>query len=89
MKNSIEPTAARKVPMMNVAEMTLLIRMPISCEVSKFRDTARMAMPIFVWLISRTSSTTRTMVRNGVMMVTREVSIPKTVTRSEIQGIAG
>ena len=63
--------------------------MPISCEVSKFRDTARMAMPIFVWLISCTSSTTRMMVRNGVMMVTREVSIPKTVTRSEIQGIEG
>ena len=65
------------------------MRMPISWLVSKFRDTARMAMPIFVWLMSSTSSTTRNTVRKGVMMVTREVSIPRTVTRSEIQGICG
>ena len=75
--------------MIKVAEMTLLMRMPTSWLVSKFKDTARMAMPIFVWLMSSTSSTTRNTVRKGVMMVTREVSIPRTVTRSEIQGIWG
>ncbi len=44
--------------MTNVAEMTELILMPISWLVSKSRDTARMAMPILVWLISITSATT-------------------------------
>ena len=48
-----------------------------------------MAMPIFVWLISHTSTATRKIVRKGVMTVTRVVSMPRTVIRSEIQGMAG
>ena len=49
-KYSREPMAASREPMMKVTEITLLIRMPMSCAVSKSRDTARMAMPIRVWL---------------------------------------
>ena len=47
-KYSREPMAASREPMMKVTEITLLIRMPMSCAVSKSRDTARMAMPIRV-----------------------------------------
>ena len=75
--------------MMKVAEITRLIWIPMSCEVSKSRETARIAMPILVWLMRSTRSTTSRMVKNGVMTVTREVSMPKSVIRSEIQGMAG
>ena len=44
--------------------------MPISWLVSKSLDTARMAMPILVWLMSMTSAITSTSVSTGVMMVT-------------------
>jgi hypothetical protein len=88
-KKRIEPMAARNVPIIKVAEITLLILMPISCAVSKSTDTARMAMPILVWLMSSTSAMTSAMVKNGVMTVTRDVSIPNSRTGSEIQGIAG
>ena len=56
--------------MMNVAEMTLLILIPISWAVSKSLDTARMAMPIFVLLISMTSPTTSRITSTGVTSVT-------------------
>ena len=48
-----------------------------------------MAMPILVWLMSSTSAMTSAMVKNGVMTVTRDVSMPNSRTGSEIQGIAG
>ena len=50
-KYSREPMAARKQPMINVALITLFILMPMSWLVSKSLDTARMAMPIFVYLM--------------------------------------
>ena len=67
----MEATPARKEPITKVMEITELILMPISWDVSKSRETARMAIPILVWLISSTSATTSTMVRMGVMMVMR------------------
>ena len=82
-------TGEKTEPMTNVTEMTLLILMPMSCAVSKSTDTARMAMPILVWLMSSTSAITSAMVRNGVMTVTRDVSIPNSRTGSEIHGMAG
>ena len=63
--------------------------MPMSCAVSKSTDTARIAIPILVWLMSITSAITSAMVKNGVMTVTRDVSIPNSRTGSEIHGIAG
>ena len=50
--------------------MTLLILMPISCAVSKSLDTARMAMPILVLLISITRPTTSRITSTGVTTVT-------------------
>ncbi len=50
--------------------MTWLIRMPMSLDVSKSLLTARIAMPIFVWLISCTSSITSSSVSTGVTSVT-------------------
>ena len=75
--------------MTKVIDMTLLILIPISWLVSKSRETARMAMPILVWLISSTSATTSRMVRKGVTIVTLLVVAPKIVTESEIHGIVG
>ena len=75
--------------MTKVMEMTELILMPISWLVSKSRDTARMAMPILVWLISATRATTSNIVSTGVTTVTILVVAPKIVTESEIQGIVG
>ena len=68
--------AARKVPMIKVKLMTELILIPISCEVSKSREAARMAMPILVFLIRVTNSSTRIMVRMGVIIVTLFVVAP-------------
>ena len=62
--------------MTKVMEMTLLILMPISRAVSKSLETARMAMPILVWLISWVSSTISTSTRTGVMMTTSFVEVP-------------
>ena len=87
MKYSIAPTAARNVPMMKVAEMTLLILIPISCAVSKSRAAARMAMPILVLLMRYTSTTTSRIVRKGVMTVTRLVEAPRISMLSLIQGM--
>ena len=70
MKYSMEPTAAKAEPIMKVVEMTALILMPMSCEVSKSRDTARMAMPTLVCWISITRPTTSSTVKIGVTMVT-------------------
>ena len=57
--------------MAKVMEMTELILIPINWEVSKSRETARMAIPILVFWIRITRMTTSTMVRMGVMMVMR------------------
>ena len=67
--------------------MTELIFTPISWAVSKSRAAARMAMPILVFWIRYTSSTTSAMVRMGVTMVTRLVDAPSTRISSEIQGM--
>ena len=83
------PTAARNEPMMNVVEMTELIFMPISWEVSKSLDTARMAMPILVRWISSTSPATSAMVSTGVTMVTIFVEAEPSVMESLIQGSTG
>ena len=73
--------------MTNVKEMTELILMPISCAVSKSLEAARMAIPIFVFLVSHTRTSTRRMVSTGVTSVTRLVCAPKTVIMSETQGM--
>ena len=73
--------------MTKVMEITALILMPISWAVSKSLAAARMAMPILVWLMRYTSTTTRTMVSTGVTSVTRLVEVPRTATFSEIQGM--
>ena len=52
-----------------MAEMTLLTLMPIRRAVSKSLDTARMAIPVLVWLMKITSAATRRMVSSGVTMV--------------------
>ena len=65
------------------------MRMPMSWEVSKSLETARIAMPSFVWVMSHTRHAERNTVRNGVMMVTRVVCMPNTFMESEIQGIGG
>lgn len=48
-----------------------------------------MAMPILVWLMNSTSSTTSTSVSTGVTSVTIFVVAPNTLTVSEIQGMVG
>ena len=75
--------------MTKVMLMTELILIPISCEVSKSREAARMAIPTLVYLISSPRTTTRIMVRTGVTRVTRFVVAPRIVTVSLSQGIAG
>ena len=75
--------------MMKVTEMTELIFTPISWLVSKSLETARMAMPTLVWLISSTSSATSTITSTGVTSVTMRVVAPNTLTDSEIQGMVG
>ena len=62
--------AASPQPITNVTVITLLMSMPMSELVSKSRETARIAIPILVCLISMTSRNTSTMVRTGVMSVT-------------------
>ena len=62
--------------MTKVMEMTLLILIPISRAVSKSLDTARIAMPILVWLISWVRSTISTKTRTGVIMTTSFVEVP-------------
>ena len=81
--------AARKEPMTKVMEMTLLIFTPMSWLVSKSFETARIAMPIFVYLIRRTRTMIRAIVRIGVMTVTRFVEAPRMLIESEIYGIFG
>ena len=88
-KNRIEPTPARKEPIMNVAEITLLILIPISWLVSKSFETARMAIPILVLLISSTRATTRTITRIGVTTVTTLVLAAPICMVSDIRGIVG
>ena len=75
MKYKIEPIAASAQPITNVMLITLLIFTPISCAVSKSFDTALIAIPILVLLISATSAITSTIVKIGVMNVTSEVEI--------------
>ena len=85
----MEPTAARAEPMTKVTEITELILMPMSWLVSKSLATARMAMPILVWLMSCISTATSTMVSTGVTRVTTLVVAGPMVTCSEIRGMAG
>ena len=54
--------------MTKVMEMTLLILMPMSWLVSKSLLTARMAMPILVWLMRYTRAKTRAMVSSRVRL---------------------
>jgi DNA primase large subunit len=72
----MEPTAARAEPITKVMEITELILMPMSLAVSKSFDTARMAMPIFVWRIRVVSSSTSATASTGVMRVTRDADTP-------------
>ena len=74
---------------MKVRLMTELILMPISWEVSKSFEAARMAIPTFVLWIRKTSTITSRITRGGVITVTRFVVTPKTVMTSEIHGIVG
>ena len=76
----MEPTTARPEPMTKVMEMTLLILIPIRRLVSKSLETARIAIPILVWLISVVSSTISTTTRMGVMMTTSLVEAPAMLT---------
>jgi hypothetical protein len=80
MKYSMEPSAARPLPMTKVKLMTALMRTPMSWLVSKSLDTARMAMPILVFLMRATSSRTSTTVSTGVMKVTSVVEMFPSVT---------
>ena len=66
--------------MMKVTMMTRLMSIPISSEVSKSRDTARIAMPIFVLRMRNASARTRITVRMGVMNVTSVVEISPSFT---------
>ena len=75
--------------MTKVMEMTLLILMPISRAVSKSLETARMAMPILVWLMSHCSSSTSTSTSTGVTTVTTCVVAPRIVTVSDTNGSDG
>ena len=88
-KYSREPMAASREPMMKVTEITLLIRMPMSCAVSKSRDTARMAIPIRVWLMSWVRAATRSTTSTGVTTVTYLVDTPAMVSWLDRPGRAG
>ena len=89
MKYKSDPTPARNEPITKVTEITRLILIPMSWLVSKSLETARMAMPILVWLMSITSATTSTSVSTGVMMVTILVVAVPMVTDSEMKGMLG
>ena len=69
--------------------MTELILMPMSWLVSKSLETARMAMPILVYLIMAARAKTSTMVRIGVTMVTILVVAFQMVTELLSQGMLG
>ena len=71
-KYRMEPIAARKLPIIKVLLIVLFRRTPISWAVSKSFETARMAIPVFVWLIRNISPITSRMVNTGVIKVTRE-----------------
>ena len=75
--------------MMNVTEMTELILMPMSWAVSKSRETARMAMPTFVWLMSCVRPSTSRITSTGVMSTTSFVGVPAMVTVFVSQEISG
>ena len=72
--------AASALPTANVKLMTRLILMPMRQDVSKSRDTARIAMPIFVLRMRNASARTRITVRMGVMNVTSVVDISPSFT---------
>ena len=73
----MEPTTASAEPMTKVMEITLLILMPMRRLVSKSLETARMAMPILVWLIRVVSRAMSTSTSTGVMMTTSLVDAPQ------------
>ena len=69
--------------MTKVTEMTVLILMPMSWAVSKSRDTARMAMPTLVRLMSWVrASTSSHHQERGDEHVTILVGVPAMVTVS-------
>ena len=74
-KYRIDPSPASAQPITNVRLITELILIPISCAVSKSRDTARIAMPTLVLFTSSTSATTSTTVIIGVINVTSVVEM--------------
>ena len=63
--------------------------MPMSWLVSKSFDTARIAMPILVYLIIAASAKTRTTVKTGVTIVTILVVAVQIVTDELSQGMLG
>ena len=81
--------AARAEPMTKVTEMTVLMRTPMSWAVSKSRDTARMAMPTLVRLMSWVRASTRRITRTGVMSTTILVGVPAMETVLARDGITG
>ena len=62
MPTSTPAAAASAEPIANVNEMTLFASMPMSCAVSVSNDTARIALPIFVFCTMYVSSAISTMV---------------------------
>ena len=83
------PTAASKEPMKKVKEIVESTLIPISLDASVSFETARIAMPIFVWLISCRSMIVSTTVRIGVRIVTREVVTGPNVRIFFSPGISG
>ena len=83
------PTAARPEPMAKVAAMVRLILMPMSLDVSKSLETARMAMPIFVLLTIYSSAPTRITMAITVKNARRWMRRPPITTMSCRKGMEG
>ena len=75
--------------MTKVKDITEFIFMPMSWLVSKSFATARIAMPIFVYLMSATSPITSASTSIGVITVTILVVAPHIVICFDRNGIAG
>ena len=74
---------------MKVVEITRLILMPMSWLVSKSLATARMAMPILVWLMRLYQAEHKADHQNGVTTVTSVVEAPPMVTILDRAGMVG
>ena len=88
-KYKIEPTAASTEPMAKVMLMMRLILMPMIWLVSKSRLTARIAMPVLVWLMSIISPMTNSTVSTGVKKVTKLADTPPMLKICFKKGISG